>query len=520
MPSHRELLRATKSDAVDYDHRQRDRAAGFEGTPEVWKPDPYMVEGVSWLVRHGAGGLFLDPGLGKTSITYAAAASLRKHVRAARRLPFLVIAPLRPCYLVWPREARKWKQFRDLRVEVLHGPKKREALNRSADVYVMNPEGLEWLIDEINARGDFPFYGLVVDESTAFKYTNTKRFKLLKALLHHFSLRWILTGTPAPKGLLDLFGQIYIVDQGQALGAYITHYRRKYFAPTGYGGYTWVPQTGAEEKIYERIAPLVLRIPDSVLKLPPIIGNFNNPKKPPSIIRVELPPKARAAYDQLEELFFTELRDGSVTAVNAGVRSMKLAQMANGGLYLDKGGDEDADDVRPNRKRRWSLIHEAKSDAVAELLDELSKQPTLITFDFHHDLERLRKHRDLRNVPHMGSGNTPKEDAALEAAWNRGELDALFVNAQSVAHGLNLQQAGRAVIWHSLTWNWEHYWQLIKRLWRKGQRRKVFVHHVVATDTVDEAKVLALSAKGATERALLDALRRYAATRGRAVRKR
>lgn len=476
---------------------------------EAWKPKPYQLRAARWLVERGGAGLFLDPGLGKTSITLAAIKTLRE-VGEARR-PFLVVAPLRPAWLVWPAEATKWREFARLRVEVLHGKTKEAALRRPADVQVINPEGLEWLLWRIgrrSARTEWPWHGLVLDESTLFKHSQTKRFKLLRAVLPKFHRRWILTGTPAPNGLLDLFGQLYVLDFGDALGRYITHYRRAYFAPTGYDGRTWVPQRGAEERIYQRIAPLVLRMAEKdYLKLPPVFGAFTGEKRDRgAVVKVELPKKARKVYDQLETIFFTNLKSGHVTAANAGVASIKLRQVAAGGVYLDAGGDEDADVVGGGR--RWELLHEAKSEAVAELLDELSGKPALIAWEFRHDLERLRRHRDLRNVPAFGEGST-RDDAALERAWNAGELTAVLVNAQSVAHGLNLQQGGRAVIWHSLTWNYEYYWQLIKRVWRQGQKRKTFVYHVVARDTVDEAMCDVLAAKGRTQQHLLRALRAY-----------
>ena len=479
---------------------------------EIWKPRKYQREAMEWLAERGSAGLFLDPGLGKTSITLGVIKTLYEIGEVPRGKSVLVIAPLRPAHLVWPREAAKWQQFADLRVSVLHGAKKDALYDEPAHVQVINPEGLGWLLSRVARRRTWPWHALVVDESTKFKHTNTERFKLLRPVLSKFHRRWILTGTPAPKGLLDLFGQVYILDLGAALGRYITHYRRAYFAPTGYGGYTWVPQTGAEKKIYARLAPYILRMSeDDYLKLPPAVGNFNNPKSAPNIVRVKLPPKARETYAQLEDLFFAELKAGSVTAANAGVRSMKLRQVANGGIYLDKGGDEDADDVRVRRRgaaRRWALVHHEKSEAVAELLDELSGKPTLVVYDFHHDLERLRMHKDLRTIQQFPTGNT-REDARIESAWNAGLISALFVNAQSIAHGLNLQEGGRAVIWHSLTWNWEHYWQLIKRVWRQGQTRKTFFYHIVAEDTVDDVMCAVLRAKGTNERALLDALRAY-----------
>jgi len=474
---------------------------------ERWNPKPYQVKAVSWLVKHGAAGLFLDPGLGKTSINLMAIKTLKEIGELRPGKSFLVIAPLRPCYLVWPAEVEKWTQFNGLRIEVLHGSKKDEAFRRPADIQVINPAGIPWLLSKVNPR-KWPWHGLSIDESTQYKRANTQRFKLLRPVLPLFHRRWINTGTPAPNGLLDLFGQIYVLDLGAALGRYITHYRRNYFAPTGYGGYTWVPQKDAEQKIYRRIEPLILRMSEvDYLKLPPVVGNFDNPKHPPNLHKVTLPPAARKIYDQLETLFFTELKNGSVTAANAGVQSMKLSQVANGGIYYDKG-DEAADDVKVRgATRRWALIHEAKTEAVVELLDELSGKPALIAYDFHHDLARLRQHRDLRNIPAMDG--TMADNKRIEAAWNAGEFPAIFVNAQSIAHGLNLQGGGRAVIWHSMTWNWEHYWQLIKRVWRQGQTKRTFVYHVVAVDTIDEVKCATLASKGTTQGALLCALRAY-----------
>lgn len=475
--------------------------------PIHWEPLPYMLKAVQWLLQHGAAGLFFDPGLRKTSISLAAIKALKEAGTLPEGMGFLVIAPLRPVYQVWPAEIVKWAEFTGLTYAILHGPKKDAELRRRVDLHLINPDGLEWLFKHLGGR--WPWYGLIVDESHMFKHSNTSRFKLLRMFLPRFRRRYILTGSPAPNGLLDLFGQLYLLDLGAALGAFISHYRRAYFAPTGYGGYTWVPQRDAEQKIYARIEPLILRASEADhLSLPPLIGNFNNPKHPPSLVKVTLPPKARKVYDQLEKLFFAELEEGSVTAANAGVRSIKLRQAANGGLYLDRG-DEAADDVKvPGATRRWALLHDAKTEAVAELLGELSGKPALIAYEFHHDLERLRRHRDLRNVPALGSGNTRKEDAALEAAWNRGELSALLGNPQSMAHGLNLQ-GGRVGIFHSLTWRWDDYWQFIKRFYRSGQRHRCFVHHVVAVDTVDEAMGAVLAGKGRTEGALLRALREY-----------
>jgi SNF2 family DNA or RNA helicase len=221
---------------------------------EPWRPKPYHKRAVRFGVERAAAGFFLDPGLGKTSITLAVFDVLRQQ-KLTRGV--LVIAPLRVAYLVWPREVAKWKDFAHLRVSVLHGPKKAAALRRPADVYVINPEGLEWLFGALGPRTDtWPFDMLVIDESTKFKNTQTVRFKVLRAQLHRFRRRYILTGTPAPNGLIDLFGQIFVLDLGRALGQYVTHYRNAFFDRTGFGGYTYRPRPGAEAHCPRSSPPL------------------------------------------------------------------------------------------------------------------------------------------------------------------------------------------------------------------------------------------------------------------------
>ncbi len=446
--------------------------------------------------------MLLEPGLGKTSITLAALKVLRVKGLIKRTL---IIAPLRPAYLVWPAEAQKWVDFGSTRIEVLHGPGKDAALRRDADVYVINPEGLQWLFRQ-DHKG---FYDrldvLVIDESTRFKHTQTQRFKSLRPMLSKFKRRIILTGTPVPNGLLDLFGQIYVLDQGAALGRFMSHFRAQYFSPTGYGGYTWALNPGAEEQIYEKIAPLVLRMSEAdYLKLPPLIKDT---------VTVELPAKARKAYDVLERDFVLKLRSGDVTAVNAAVASMKLRQIANGGVYTD---NLDADGVPKLGLRAWDDLHDVKTDAVVELLEELSGKPTLVAYEFQHDLARLQASLKIAGygaVPYVGGGVSMKETREIERRWNAGELPVLLAQPQSVAHGLNLQQGGRAVIFHSLAYDLENHEQLIRRVWRQGQTERVFVYYVVARDTVDEAVVRALGFKAKTQKRLLDALNEYSLSR-------
>lgn len=454
-----------------------------------YTPHDYQKHAIKFMIERACAGLFLDPGLGKTSITLAAFKVLKKKGLVDR---MLVIAPLRPARSVWPGEKDKWNDFRDLRVSVLHGDSKQRDLSRSNDVDVINPEGLAWLFETVREEygSEWPWQMLVVDESTRFKHTNTLRFKLLRPHLHKFRRRYILTGSPAPNGLLDLFGQIYILDMGYSLGRFITHYRNTYFDATGFGGYTWVPKPDAEQRIYERLKPLILRMDaKDHLSLPPLVDNR---------IAVELPAKAMKIYQQMEELLIAAVDDGVVTASNLAAAAIKCRQIANGGIYRDDNN--------------WTNLHDAKTEAVLELIEELSGKPALVTYEFRHDLDRLKRVLG-KKTPHLGGGVTGPEQARIEAAWNAGDIPVLLAQPQSVAHGLNLQGVGAAVVWHSLTWDLENYDQLVRRVWRQGQRERVVVHHVVARDTVDEAMMGALRAKDRTQRALLAALQSYARER-------
>ena len=243
----------------------------FRPLTTLWKPHNYQKKAVKFLVENGAAALFLDPGLGKTSITLAAISFLIKRGIISK---VLLIAPLRVCHSVWPREIEKWKDFSHLRIEILHGPKKDEALKRDADIYIINPEGLDWLLQVQKTKSTngktkvgvdlrrwkaLGFDTLVVDELTKFKNTSTNRFKSLKLVLHTFARRWGLTGSPASNGLMDLFGQCFVLDLGRTFGPYITKFRMQYF-DQGYDGFSWTLKEGAEKEIYKRVAPLALRM--------------------------------------------------------------------------------------------------------------------------------------------------------------------------------------------------------------------------------------------------------------------
>lgn len=456
-----------------------------------WVPHDYQKNAIKFLLEHACAGLFLDPGLGKTSISLAAFKILKNMLMARGAL---VVAPLRVCYSVWPREVSKWEGFEHLKVVVLHGGQKEQALKEKADIYVINPEGLEWLFSN-NRFKMLDVDTLIIDESSKFKHTNTRRYKTLKPVLHKFARRWILTGTPAPNGLLDLFGQIYILDMGRSFSPYITKFRQEFFTQTGFGGYTWVPKRGTEERIHELLRPLVLRLEArDYLKLPQLVNDF---------IEVELPPKARKIYDDLENIMMAELENAEiVTALSAAAASMKCRQVANGGIYRQL-------EVAPaTASEEWEHLHNEKTAALCDLVDELNGQPVLVAYEFRHDLDRIR--RALPKAVYAADYSA-KKFPEIEAAWNAGEIDVLVGQPQSVGHGLNLQgRNAEHVCWYSQIWDLEVYEQFIQRVLRQGNKAlRVFVHHIVAKNTVDQAVIRALKGKAKVQNRLLAALKDY-----------
>jgi len=452
---------------------------------------------VEFLTQQNAAALFLDPGLGKTSITLSAFAHLHA-TNLARRA--LVVAPLRVIQTVWKQEAQKWTQFRHLRFATLHGPKKGEVLKSSlkddaADIYLINPEGCQWLAqwlaDQFCGRR-LPFDTVVIDELTKFKNHKAVRSKTLRPLLRTVARRWGLTGTPVPNGYMDLFGQFLMLDDGAALGKYVTHYRDQYFTPD-FNGFDYVLQPGAAARIEAKVAPYVLRMSaEDYLTLPPLVEDIRY---------VELDPEARRAYDRMKKEMIAELPQGTVTGANSAAVYSKLKQMANGAVYL-------SDDLRPTgmQNRESVNLHDAKLDAVEELVEELAGQPLLLAYEFNHDLERLLER--FPGTPYLGAGVNGKRTQELVDEWNAGKHFLLLAHPASAGHGLNLQGAGAAhIAWFGPTWDLELYEQFIQRVHRQGNTAGRVVNHlIVAKGTIDELVIDALRDKATTQDKLLSAL--------------
>lgn len=472
--------------------------APSEPSPKPWHPHDYQKRAVKWMLERNHAGLFLEPGLGKTAITYAAFKVLKQKGFVKS---MLVIAPKRVMFSVWPGERDEWEDFKGLSVGVLHGKDREHVLNTFHDVYVTNYDSIEWL----SASGamkvlikDRHVNMLVFDELSKMKHTRTKRFKAMRPWLAHFSRRYGLTGSPASNGLIDLFGQIYTLDRGQRLGEYITHYRNNYFTPSGYMGYDWKPMPGADKRIQSRIKDLAMHMAaDDYLELPPQVDN---------IVNVDLPPEARKLYDDMEDDLFSMIESGeSLTAPTAAAAMNKCKQIANGAVYLNA---VDPITGEPRAQRVWNHVHDAKIDALTDLVDEHQGQQILIAYEYVHDLDRLVKALP-KGTAYIGSGSSGKEATRIEADWNAGKIPILLGHPQSIGHGLNLQKGNaKTIIWFSATWDYELYDQFNRRLRRQGNKAdRIMVHHLVARDTVDKAVIYTLKSKQRTQSTLLDALK-------------
>lgn len=382
----------------------------------------------------------------------------------------------------WPDEIKKWADFNDLTYTIVHGGNKEAALAQDVDIYLINPEGIKWLYDPKRRRPEFDV--LIVDESTKFKDSSTQRFKAIKPHLPSFSRRWILTGTPVPNGLLDLFGQVYILDLGRSLGRYISHYREEYFLPSGYGGYVWKPQTDAFPRIIDVISPLILQMSaEEYLQMPELV--FQS-------LTVSLPQSSRKLYDALEKDFLAQMESGEeVIALNAAAAGTKLRQVANGALYTDK--------------QSWKGLHDEKLDALESLLEELNGHSVLIFYEFKHDCDRIVTR--LGPTPNL-SGSSGKAFDDLVDRFNRGDISVLLAHPASAGHGLNLQGNCHHIIWFGIPWNLEYYDQAIARVYRQGQQANhVFVYQIVAAATKDEDVVKTLNLKDRTQQTVLSALK-------------
>lgn len=470
--------------------------------PKRWIPHNYQLTAISFALSNVLSGFFLDPGLGKTSISLAVIKILKY---ATKRKAVLMVAPLRVSYSVWPREIKKWSNFKHLTHTILHDENKDSLWRTQKDIYLINPEGLEWLHGELlkglKAGKKCPFDILWIDESTKFKNYESVRFGLLVDMLPLFKRRHIMTGTPAPKGLLDLWSQIYLLDEGKTFGHNYHKFRSKYFETTDWNKYTWNIKDFSSDIIHEKIAPMVLEMSaEDYLDMPPLIYNS---------IMVQLPGKAQKYYKQMEKEFFIELDDMEASAEQAAQVSQKCHQIANGNVYEDIPENLTEEEERVFKRTRKTIhVHDAKLDALRDLIDELNGKPLLIAYQYKHDLKALKRLLG-KDVAHIGSGVSMETALQIEDDWNAGKIPVLLGHPGSMAHGLNFQDGGNDVCWYSMTWNLEDYIQFIKRIWRQGVKGSCRVHHLIAENTVDEAMMVRLGERSDEQISLRKAIKLY-----------
>ena len=417
------------------------------------------------------------------------------------------MAPLKPLYDVWPFEMSDWVDFHKLGVAILHGGGKDKVLRQlrpEHQVCLINPEGLAWLFDKAERMRLLDADMLVIDESSKFKASNTVRFHALRKQLTRFKRRYILTGSPRPKNYLDLWAQIYILDRGKALGEYMSHYRSRFFFPTGYQMREWEILPGAAEQINALVAPVVLRLDaEEYLKLPRELERIH---------RIELPPAARKEYDAIEDNLMSTLFTAPM--VNSAAARSKCCQIANGAVYLDQAGETDVRWPGVKKPRPVKFLHAAKVEALMDLYEELQGEPLLVGIGYHHDVTAIRRAMK-RDVPCINGATTRIQASEYIDAWNSGRLDMMLIHPASGGHGLNLQKFNaRHVAFFWIPDDFDHFDQLYRRVRRQGNKADFVMRHLfVAQATVDVAKLANLRCKGSGQRDFLNAMRDYAKMR-------
>jgi SNF2 family DNA or RNA helicase len=479
----------------------------------------YQREAIDFVLSRVGSAVFADPGLGKTAI---ALQCIAVH-RVMRGTPCAVVTPLRPLFSTWPQEIERWSDFHHLDYQICHG--KHKTIIPGKDLYLVNPEGLEAFCSQPEAR---KIGFLIVDESSKFKNNSAKRTKLIKQYAKRIHKRVIMTGTPAPNGMLDLFSQMFLVDLGASLGTSYTRFRSAFFMPEDYNEWSWVPKPLAREALEKLTAPSCLRLDgEKLLSLPDFVYRD---------FHVALSPVEKDSYDKIEKKLFAELEtSGGKLSIVQGADSayMKCRQIAGGFLYrktiVDADGrtwtdgepgwiEEEAAAIRsaqqnktkPAYGRSTTRLNRHKLELLRDLVDELQGKPVAVVYNF--DEERQALQAEFRTDYVIGAGCSAEQGARIVEKWNRDEIPMLLLHPASASHGINLQHgSGRHVIWYSLTDDLEAYQQLNRRIRRQGVTDRVFIYHLVCQGTVDEAIASRLGQKAELQASLLDALEAYRA---------
>ena len=447
-----------------------------------YSPHEYQRFVIDYIKKNPIAAVFLDMGLGKTSITLTALNDLLFDSFDVHRI--LVVAPLRVARNTWSSEIRKWEHLQDLQYSIVVGTEKERmsALEKRADIYIINRENVQWLVEKSGKKFDYDM--VVVDELSSFKNHEAKRFRAFMKVRPKVKRIVGLTGTPSSNGLMDLFAEFKLLDMGERLGRFIGAYRANFFRPDKMNGpivYSYKPIPGAESMIYNRIFDITISMKATdYLKMPELIS---------SRYEVQMDDKEKQKYEEFKKDLVLEIEDGEITAANAASLSGKLSQMANGAVY--------SDDLSVMQ------IHDRKLDALEDIIEAANGKSVLVAYWFKHDLTRITERLRKLNVIYQKLDS----DESI-CKWNAKELQVGLIHPASAGHGLNLQSGGSTMVWFGLTWSLELYQQTVARLWRQGQiENTVVIQHIVTAGTIDERILKALEQKDNTQSALIDAVK-------------
>ena len=447
-----------------------------------YRPHEYQRYATEYIETHPIAAVLLDMGLGKTSITLTALNDLLFDRFEIHKV--IVIAPLRVARDTWPAEIEKWEHLSSLVYSVAVGTEAERlaALRQRADIYIINRENVQWLVEASGLPFDFDM--VVVDELSSFKNHQSKRFRAMMKVRPRVERIIGLTGTPSSNGLMDLWAEFKLLDMGKRLGRFIGQYRTRFFLPDKRNGqvvFSYKPLSGAEQEIYRLISDITISMKSTDhLQMPELVN---------SRYMVYLSEEEMQRYVSLKQELILQVSDGEVTAANAAALSGKLSQMANGAVYTDTG--------------ETMAIHDRKLDALEDLIEAANGKPLLVAYWFRHDLERIMERLHKRKI--LCSRLDTRESIHR---WNAGKIPVALIHPASAGHGLNLQTGGSTLVWFGLTWSLELYQQTVARLWRQGQSAEtVVIQHIIAKGTMDERIMKALSEKDTTQAALIDAVK-------------
>lgn len=438
-----------------------------------YKPHDYQKFAVDFIETHPEAAVLLECGLGKTSITLTALNDLMFDKFEIRKV--LIIAPIRVCKNSWATEIAKWDHLEGLTYSLVLGNREQRiaALRRKADLYIINRENVQWLIE--NSGMPFDFDMVVIDELSSFKNHQSKRFKALRKVRPFVKRIVGLTGTPCSNGLMDLWAQFRLLDKGERLGKRIGQYRDAYFTPD-WNGFTYTPRKGAEKEIYGKIADISISMKTTDHLTMPELVSVSDP--------VYLSDEEYEAYRQLEKEYVLPMQEEDISAANAAVLCGKLVQLASGCIYDDSG--------------KTVNLHDRKLDALEDLIEAQNGKPMLVAYWYKHERDRIMERFDVREI---------RTDADI-AEWNEGKIPVALIQPSSAGHGLNLQSGGSTIIWYTMPWSLELYQQTNARLWRQGQQSDtVVIHHLTAVETIDEEIMKALESKDKTQAAMMSSVK-------------